>query len=354
MGDGAGWSVLRTTGDPPHVRGGHTATLVEKNLLVLGGVHHKGAGKFEYFTLDPAVLNTETLAWFRPRVAVGKGPPGRAYHTTTRVGTALFVFGGQCSRGGDTSTGLLSDLPVFDLVRMCWETRDVRGTQPRARYWHTAELIEGKLFIIGGFDGTKSLKDVHVLDVETQMWSTPKCTGDPMPGLAQHTATIVGQQLYVFGGMSISQDEDSMSYNKYQQDVMVLDTERMDWKRLRRRGMQPSGRGYHTTNLVGGYLIVIHWGLGRRRGGARRGEHARHRRARLVVHGRGAWPVAALRLRPLGHAHRQQGGGLRRVGRRVAPQRRARPRHGQALTQSRRRPTARVGVYDSQEPLCEA
>lgn len=263
MADAAGWSVLRTTGDPPHVRGGHTATLVEKNLLVLGGVHHKGAGKFEYFTLDPTVLNTETLAWFRPRVAVGKGPPGRAYHTTTRVGTALFVFGGQCSRGGDTSTGLLSDMPVFDLVRMCWETRDVRGTQPRARYWHTAELIEGKLFIIGGFDGTKSLKDVHVLDVETQMWSTPKCTGDPMPGLAQHTATIVGQRLYVFGGMALSQDDDGMSYNKYQQDVMVLDTDRMEWQRLRRRGMQPSGRGYHTTNLVGGYLIVIGgWGAG--------------------------------------------------------------------------------------------
>ena len=253
-----GWSVLRTTGTPPHYRGGHTATLVEKNLLILGGVHHKGAGSFEYFPLEPVVLNTETLAWFSPRVAVGKPPPGRAYHSTTRVGTGLFVFGGQCSKGSQgSSTGLMNDMPVFDLVRMCWETRDVRGQQPRPRYWHTAELIEGKLFIIGGFDGKRSLKDVGVLDVETLLWSTPKILGEPMLPLAQHSATIVGQRLYLFGGMQVQQDQEGHSYNKFNPDVLVLDTESLQLTRLRRRGQQPSGRGYHTCNLVGGYLLVI-------------------------------------------------------------------------------------------------
>jgi hypothetical protein len=253
-----GWSVLRTTGTPPHHRGGHTATLVEKNLLILGGVHHKGAGSFEYFPLEPVVLNTETLAWFSPRVAVGKPPPGRAYHSTTRVGTGLFVFGGQCSKGSQgSSTGLMNDMPVFDLVRMCWETRDVRGQQPRPRYWHTAELIEGKLFIIGGFDGKRSLKDVGVLDVETLLWSTPKILGEPMLPLAQHSATIVGQRLYLFGGMQVQQDQEGHSYNKFNPDVLVLDTESLQLTRLRRRGQQPSGRGYHTCNLVGGYLLVI-------------------------------------------------------------------------------------------------
>ena len=73
MASGA-WSVLRTTGDAPTPRGGHTSTLVEKNLLLMGGVVGAKAGTFEYFPLDPLVLNTETLAWFRPRVALGKGP----------------------------------------------------------------------------------------------------------------------------------------------------------------------------------------------------------------------------------------------------------------------------------------
>ena len=30
-----------------------------------------------------------------------------------------------------------------------------------------------------------------------------------------------------------------------------------DPNQLRRRGEQPSGRGYHTCNLVGGYLLVV-------------------------------------------------------------------------------------------------
>eukprot|EP00965_Chrysotila_dentata_P049385 1636764-Pleurochrysis_carterae.AAC.1 len=84
------WSELKTSGSLPEARGGHTATLVDKNLLIMGGQQHRGAGKFEYFSLNPHVLHTETLAWFCPRVALGKGPAPRAYHTATRVGSTLF------------------------------------------------------------------------------------------------------------------------------------------------------------------------------------------------------------------------------------------------------------------------
>ena len=51
----AGWSVLRTMVaegcQAPKPRGGHTATLVDKNILVQGGQHHKSGGVFEYFTI---------------------------------------------------------------------------------------------------------------------------------------------------------------------------------------------------------------------------------------------------------------------------------------------------------------
>jgi N-acetylneuraminic acid mutarotase len=157
---GQGWSGLRTTGPTPKARGGHTATLVDKNLLVLGGQQHMGSGKFEYFSVDPHVLDTETLAWFQPRVALGKSPAPRSYHTTTRVGAALFVFGGQTEKKPGTS-GVLGDLPVFDLVRMCWEKRDARGKQPRARYWHSAALLDGKLFVFGGYSGSQARIEHH-------------------------------------------------------------------------------------------------------------------------------------------------------------------------------------------------
>ena len=180
------WAVLRTSvadgAKAPAARGGHTAVLVEKNLLIQGGQQHKNAGVFEYFSLNPTVLDTETHTWFEPRVALGKGPTNRAYHTTTRVGTALFIFGGATAKKAGES-GLLGDLCIFDLVRMAWETRDVRGKKPRSRSMHSAELAEGKLFIYGGSDGTKTLSDINVLDVGTMLWSQPACTGSVPKGL---------------------------------------------------------------------------------------------------------------------------------------------------------------------------
>ena len=50
MAEGA-WAVLRTSvaegAKAPPARGGHTAVLVEKNLIVQGGQQHKSAGVFE-------------------------------------------------------------------------------------------------------------------------------------------------------------------------------------------------------------------------------------------------------------------------------------------------------------------
>jgi hypothetical protein len=197
---GAAWAVLRTTvaegAKAPEARGGHTAVLVEKNLLIQGGQQHKNAGVFEYFSLNPTVLDTETHTWFQPRVALGKGPTNRAYHTTTRVGSDLFIFGGSTAKKAGES-GLLGDLVIFDLVRMAWETRDVRGKKPRSRFMHSAELSEGRLFIYGGSDSNKTLNDVNVLDVGTMLWSQPQCSGTIPPGLQAHSCTLVGDRLFM-------------------------------------------------------------------------------------------------------------------------------------------------------------
>ena len=210
--DAAGWSVLRTMVaegcKPPAPRGGHTATLVDKNILIQGGQQHKSSGTFEYFSLNPVVLNTETHTWFEPRVSLGKGPQNRAYHTTTRIGGKLLVFGGSTSgfkKGGGPV--LLGDMPVFDLVRMAWELRDVRGKQPRPRSMHTAALVAGKLFIVGGFDGVQSLGDLHVLDTETMLWSQPRCDGKVPPSLQAHACALVGDRLLLLGGCTVHLDD---------------------------------------------------------------------------------------------------------------------------------------------------
>jgi len=260
----APWAALKTTvaegSKAPKARGGHTTTLVEKNLLVQGGQQHKNAGVFEYFSLNPSVLDTETHTWFEPRVALGKGPTPRAYHTTTRVGSELFIFGGSCQKGGECPSGVLGDMPVFDLVRMAWDTKDVRGKKPRSRFMHSAALVTGKLFLYGGSDGKKTLDDVSVLDVATMLWSMPKCLGTPPMGLQTHTCTLVGSKLFFVGGMNVSQDEAGHSFIKYSSDVYTLETAAgvdMKWERLRRRGEQPTERGYHASAVVGNFLVLL-------------------------------------------------------------------------------------------------
>lgn len=294
------WAVLRTSvaegAKPPTVRGGHTAVLVEKNLIVQGGQQHKSGGVFEYFSLNPHVLDTETHTWFEPRVALGKGPTPRAYHTSTRVGSGLYIFGGSTAKKAGES-GLLGDLVIFNLVSMAWESKDVRGKKPRSRFMHSAELSDGKLFVYGGSDGTKSLSDVNVLDVTTMLWSQPQVSGSIPPGLQAHSCTLVGDRLFLVGGMTVSSDEKAHSFIKYSNDVYVLSTDRcdtppaasstpqpahpsrgpslalhplgltitprslgvcsMEWMRLQQRGELPKPRSYHASAVVGNFLVVL-------------------------------------------------------------------------------------------------
>jgi len=235
---------------------------VDKNLIVQGGQQHKSQGIFECFSLNPIVLNTDTHTWFEPRVALGKGPENRAYHTATRVGTSLFIFGGSAAatkKGAEAER--LGDMPIFDLVRMAWETRDVRGRRPKARCMHTAALHEGKLFIAGGFDGTVSLGDVHVLDTDSLLWSQPKCQGSVPPCLQAHCCTVVGSRLFMLGGMTVRLDDLGHTFVEYNSDVHCLDTADMTWDRLRRRGSTPSARAYATVSAVEGHLLLLGgWG----------------------------------------------------------------------------------------------
>jgi len=129
--------------------------LVDRNIIVCGGQQHTAGSVFEYFSLDPHVLNTETLVWSKPRVALGRGPTPRSWHTATLVDQFLIFFGGRGLKQG-TAKYIFNDLPCFDLTQMTWEHREPQGRLPSPRYWHSAALVERKLMIWGGCDSSNS------------------------------------------------------------------------------------------------------------------------------------------------------------------------------------------------------
>ena len=83
----------------PPARCFHSATAIDDKVYVFGGTD----GKSRRFN-DLAILDTTSWLWSRP-VLGGSAPLARSHHTTTFLGTSIFVFGGSAGYG----KGCLSD-----------------------------------------------------------------------------------------------------------------------------------------------------------------------------------------------------------------------------------------------------
>lgn len=118
--------------------------------------------------------------------------------------------------------------------------------RPKARGYHTANMVGTKLIIFGGSDGGECFNDVWVYDVETHLW---RSVSIPVTHRRlSHTATIVGSYLFVVGG------HDGAEYSN---DVLLLNLVTMSWDRRKVYGLPPSGRGYHSTVLYDSRLLMI-------------------------------------------------------------------------------------------------
>ncbi len=118
--------------------------------------------------------------------------------------------------------------------------------RPKARGYHTANMVGNKLIIFGGSDGGECFNDVWVYDVESGMWRNVS-----MPVTYRrlsHTATIVGSYLFVIGGHD---------GNEYSNDVLLLNLVTMTWDKRKVYGRPPSGRGYHGVILYDSRLLMI-------------------------------------------------------------------------------------------------
>ncbi len=60
------------------------------------------------------------------------------------------------------------------------------------------EVVDGKLYIIGGYNGTVSDK-IYIYDLDTKRWETPI---DMNSGISGHSTGIIGKEIYVVGDYS--------------------------------------------------------------------------------------------------------------------------------------------------------
>jgi len=102
------------------------------------------------------LCSLDTMEWIK--IDINKTVP-RLSHTSTLVGSYLFVLGGH--DGGRYT----SDVEMLNMVTWSWETRKVYGIPPAGRGYHASLLYDSRLFMFGGYDGQTVYDDIYILDL---------------------------------------------------------------------------------------------------------------------------------------------------------------------------------------------
>lgn len=155
------WTHPEVVGDLPPKCRAHTATLVDRKIVVFGG------GEDTHYFNWVHILDTATRTWitpewqkpaFEPRL-----PPPRRAHTAVLYKNRIYVF------GGGNGTTALNDVWALDvsgpIERMRWEQIETRGKGPTPRGYHTANLIGNVMVVVGGSDGRECFSDIWCLNL---------------------------------------------------------------------------------------------------------------------------------------------------------------------------------------------
>lgn len=245
------FSAPHVCGEIPVPLRAMTCTAVGKKLVVFGG----GDGPAYYN--DVYVLDTGNFRWSKP-VITGDGRAGDRYPSKRRAHTACLYRNGIYVFGGGDGVRALNDvwrLDVADTNKMSWKlvspptTPTVEDkTKPKARGYHTANMVGSKLIIFGGSDGGECFRDVWIFDAATALFSPVSIPPASSYPRLSHTATIVGSYLFVIGG------HDGVEYCN---EVLLLNLVTMVWDKRHVYGSKMKSRGYHGAVLHDSRLVVV-------------------------------------------------------------------------------------------------
>jgi hypothetical protein len=173
------WSHPEMLGDMPPPCRAHTATLVDRKIVIFGG----GQGPVYYDTTY--ILDTTTRRWFTPVFPAQsqpqpEGPDSEPLHPAPRrAHTAVLYNGKVYVFGGGNGLTALNDLWALDVSRLDtslrngsggsgglrWSLVPTQGDPPAPRGYHTANLIGNVMVIMGGSDGRECFSDVWCLNL---------------------------------------------------------------------------------------------------------------------------------------------------------------------------------------------
>jgi hypothetical protein len=254
------WASTIAEGNPPSARGGHTATLIGKSIVVFGGHFYKNKVEGFQYLNDTYFLDIELSKWLKPTIT-GKVPPQRYGHSAIFAGGIILIFGGK----GPKET-IYNDLYTFDPdpKKNIWLLANETGEAPSPRFNHTANLWNKKMYIFGGWNGKDFFNDTVVYDLEKMVWTKLETQGTPLPRMG-HASCIVSSNLIIQGGFYYASDQYKKNLNNYGSylkscyfnDLKVLDLNKNIWTQLKILGEPPQPRFGHTISFISKLIVLI-------------------------------------------------------------------------------------------------
>jgi N-acetylneuraminic acid mutarotase len=222
-----------TRADMPTPRWGFATSVVDGKIYAIGGSRSYGLAMLrsveEY---DPA-----TNAW----TAKSEMSVAREGLSTSVVDGKIYAIGGGAvdSLGnGYTGAETFTTVEEYDPATDRWSRR---SDMPRARWWHSANVVDGKIYVIGGSPSYpfRSIRAVDVYDPATDSWTY---LGDTPAAKYTGFSSIVDGKIYAIGG-----------YGGLRR-VDVYDPVTDSWTR---KADMPTTRVAFTTSALDGKIYAI-------------------------------------------------------------------------------------------------
>lgn len=174
------WSKAAATGSTPGARSSQTLAAVGDCLYLFGG-------ELVARTPLPADLfcfHTKQSSWQQLKTS-GENPGPRLGHSTVAIGRALYTFGGRTGIHFADST--LGDLFKVDVDTLKCDEVHASGPAPEPRSYHAAASSGSSMFIFGGCGADGRLNDLHKLDTTSNTWQTlPSSPGIKVSHVLHH------------------------------------------------------------------------------------------------------------------------------------------------------------------------
>ncbi|KAM3718992.1 Kelch domain-containing protein [Dirofilaria immitis] len=221
--------LFQPYGEIPTKRHGHTAVLYNGMVYMWGGFSSAITLCSKMYCFDP---EKQTWSVIPCRSAT---PPARARHTAVVYDNMMFVYGGRDA----IQLEIPDNVWAYNFDTQKWYEMIIDGESPPGREYHTACVVNEKMYIFGGIDFTNGELDVDVLNLERGYWERLETTG------------VYNDKIYVFGGCRFRDGQ-------HTSDLFQFDPKISKWHKMSTFGLRgPSSRQRHCGVIVGDRAYVF-------------------------------------------------------------------------------------------------